>query len=183
MLPQTPAYLIRAVRCVVPCSGFITIPLGISYHHPAAKPSHPSEAQRQVFAGTSCDARDVLPTPLTGYCAQVDLAGSEMVNKTGAKGHTLTEAKMINKSLSALGNVIKALTESAHHIPYRDSKLTRLLQDSLGVCISRVCTTNGCASQLTGADVCRETARLASLSRRRPHRKCVACLLFEGCSC
>ncbi|CAE7868778.1 kif3 [Symbiodinium sp. KB8] len=62
----------------------------------------------------------------------VDLAGSEMVNKTGASGQTLQEAKMINKSLSALGNVIRALTEGKPHVPYRDSKLTRLLQDSLG---------------------------------------------------
>jgi hypothetical protein len=62
----------------------------------------------------------------------VDLAGSEKINKTGAEGQTLNEAKYINKSLSALGNVISALTEGNSHVPYRDSKLTRLLQDSLG---------------------------------------------------
>jgi len=62
----------------------------------------------------------------------VDLAGSEKVGKTGAAGQTLDEAKSINKSLSALGNVINALTTSGAHIPYRDSKLTRLLSDSLG---------------------------------------------------
>jgi kinesin family protein 5 len=62
----------------------------------------------------------------------VDLAGSEKVKKTGATGQTLEEAKKINKSLSALGNVINALTSSEKHIPYRDSKLTRLLQDSIG---------------------------------------------------
>ena len=64
-----------------------------------------------------------------------DLAGSEKVEKTEAKGSTLEEAKMINKSLSALGNVINALTESSKKnvfIPYRDSKLTRILQESLG---------------------------------------------------
>lgn len=63
-----------------------------------------------------------------------DLAGSEKVGKTNASGQTLEEAKMINKSLSALGNVINALTESksGSHIPYRDSKLTRILQESLG---------------------------------------------------
>eukprot|EP01091_Cochliopodium_minus_P001063 TRINITY_DN1093_c0_g1_i2.p1 TRINITY_DN1093_c0_g1~~TRINITY_DN1093_c0_g1_i2.p1 ORF type:complete len:956 (-),score=362.75 TRINITY_DN1093_c0_g1_i2:31-2898(-) len=64
----------------------------------------------------------------------VDLAGSEKVAKTGAKGDTLKEAQAINQSLSALGNVINALTEGGtnKHIPYRDSKLTRILQESLG---------------------------------------------------
>ena len=64
----------------------------------------------------------------------VDLAGSERTKITGAKGKQLEESKRINKSLSALGNVINALTESkiVLHIPYRDSKLTRLLEDSLG---------------------------------------------------
>jgi len=69
----------------------------------------------------------------TGKLYLVDLAGSEKVEKTGASGTTLDEAKMINKSLSALGNVINALTDSkSKHIPYRDSKLTRILQESLG---------------------------------------------------
>lgn len=63
----------------------------------------------------------------------VDLAGSERQNKTGAQGERLKEATKINLSLSALGNVISALVDGrSTHIPYRDSKLTRLLQDSLG---------------------------------------------------
>jgi hypothetical protein len=63
----------------------------------------------------------------------VDLAGSERVRRTVSKGARLSEAKSINTSLSALGNVIAALAEqNATHVPYRDSKLTRLLQDSLG---------------------------------------------------
>lgn len=63
----------------------------------------------------------------------VDLAGSERVRRTVSKGARLSEAKSINTSLSALGNVIAALAEhNTSHIPYRDSKLTRLLQDSLG---------------------------------------------------
>ena len=70
----------------------------------------------------------------------VDLAGSEKVNilnnisvsKTGAIGEILEEAKKINLSLSALGNVIYSLTSNSDHIPYRDSKLTRILQESLG---------------------------------------------------
>ena len=62
----------------------------------------------------------------------VDLAGSEKIGKTGAKGQTLEEAKKINQSLSALGQVIKALADAKVHIPYRDSKLTRILQEALG---------------------------------------------------
>lgn len=63
----------------------------------------------------------------------VDLAGSERISKTGVSGDRLKEAQKINLSLSALGNVISALVDGkSHHIPYRDSKLTRLLQDSLG---------------------------------------------------
>ncbi|KAF3040555.1 Kinesin heavy chain [Didymella heteroderae] len=69
----------------------------------------------------------------SGQLFLVDLAGSEKVGKTGASGQTLEEAKKINKSLSALGMVINSLTDSkASHVPYRDSKLTRILQESLG---------------------------------------------------
>ncbi|XP_042350007.1 kinesin heavy chain-like [Plectropomus leopardus] len=70
---------------------------------------------------------------LSGKLYLVDLAGSEKVSKTGAEGAVLDEAKNINKSLSALGNVIAALSEGKKsHVPYRDSKMTRILQDSLG---------------------------------------------------
>jgi kinesin family protein 3/17 len=63
----------------------------------------------------------------------VDLAGSERQSKTGATGDRLKEATKINLSLSALGNVISALVDGkSNHVPYRDSKLTRILQDSLG---------------------------------------------------
>ncbi|XP_023391919.1 kinesin-1 heavy chain isoform X2 [Pteropus medius] len=69
---------------------------------------------------------------LSGKLYLVDLAGSEKVSKTGAEGAVLDEAKNINKSLSALGNVISALAEGSTYVPYRDSKMTRILQDSLG---------------------------------------------------
>lgn len=62
----------------------------------------------------------------------IDLAGSERVGKTDAKGDRLREAQNINKSLSALGNVISALSLKRKHVPFRDSKLTFLLRDSLG---------------------------------------------------
>lgn len=65
----------------------------------------------------------------------VDLAGSERAKKTGASGATLKEGININKSLLVLGNVISALSDEGkkgNFVPYRDSKLTRILQDSLG---------------------------------------------------
>jgi len=70
---------------------------------------------------------------IQGKLNLVDLAGSERQKKTMAKGDRLDEAKFINLSLSALGNVIKSLVNSrSTHIPFRDSKLTKLLSDSLG---------------------------------------------------
>ena len=67
----------------------------------------------------------------------VDLAGSERAKRTKAEGQRLKEGIQINKGLLALGNVISALGDDKRrmaggHVPYRDSKLTRLLQDSLG---------------------------------------------------
>ena len=69
----------------------------------------------------------------TGKLYLVDLAGSEKVSKTGAQGQTLKEANNINKSLTTLGKVIVALTDKkVTHVPYRESKLTRILSESLG---------------------------------------------------
>eukprot|EP01029_Cantina_marsupialis_P026866 TRINITY_DN73399_c0_g2_i1.p1 TRINITY_DN73399_c0_g2~~TRINITY_DN73399_c0_g2_i1.p1 ORF type:complete len:1024 (-),score=349.87 TRINITY_DN73399_c0_g2_i1:25-3096(-) len=67
-----------------------------------------------------------------GRLVLVDLAGSERIAKSNVQGIKLKEAQNINKSLSALGDVISSLTAKNNHVPFRNSKLTYLLQDSLG---------------------------------------------------
>ena len=64
---------------------------------------------------------------------QIDLAGSENVGKSEVTGAKLREAQNINKSLSALTDVMMALQAKSKHVPFRNSKLTHLLSDSLGM--------------------------------------------------
>ncbi|OMJ65479.1 hypothetical protein SteCoe_38137 [Stentor coeruleus] len=92
-----------------------------------------SSRSHSIFILTITQTNSIDYSSKTGKLYLVDLAGSEKVGKTGAAGKRLEEAKNINKSLTMLGNVITALTDGkSSHVPYRDSKLTRVLQDSLG---------------------------------------------------
>ncbi|WFC97539.1 hypothetical protein MYAM1_000253 [Malassezia yamatoensis] len=92
-----------------------------------------SSRSHSIFCFTIQQRSTETGSTKSGSLYLVDLAGSEKVGKTGASGQTLEEAKKINRSLSVLGMVINALTDGkSSHIPYRDSKLTRILQESLG---------------------------------------------------
>uniref|UniRef100_F6UK45 Kinesin-like protein n=1 Tax=Ciona intestinalis TaxID=7719 RepID=F6UK45_CIOIN len=111
-----------------------TIDEGKSNRHVAVtNMNEHSSRSHSIFLINVKQENTMTETKLTGKLYLVDLAGSEKVGKTGAEGTVLHEAMNINKSLSSLGNVISALADGTKtHIPYRDSKMTRILQDSLG---------------------------------------------------
>mmetsp|Transcript_16795 Transcript_16795/g.25247 ORF Transcript_16795/g.25247 Transcript_16795/m.25247 type:complete len:1631 (-) Transcript_16795:170-5062(-) len=101
-------------------------------HVGATKMNAESSRSHSIFA-VMCESYDsTTKKTVTGKLSLVDLAGSERADKTGASAERLREAQSINKSLSALGDVISALSEGEKFIPYRNNKLTQLMQDSLG---------------------------------------------------
>eukprot|EP01004_Peranema_trichophorum_P003197 NODE_219_length_3208_cov_30.579254_g190_i0.p1 GENE.NODE_219_length_3208_cov_30.579254_g190_i0~~NODE_219_length_3208_cov_30.579254_g190_i0.p1 ORF type:complete len:962 (+),score=220.10 NODE_219_length_3208_cov_30.579254_g190_i0:104-2989(+) len=99
---------------------FVVDLLQVPRDNPDANPLENPTPQQSHKGGKGKSSRLVL----------VDLAGSERVKKSGVEGKAMTEATAINKSLSALGNVVNGLYMESKHIPYRDSKLTRLLRSS-----------------------------------------------------
>ena len=98
----------------------------------ATKMNAGSSRSHSVFRITVQQRNEETEESWEGKLNLVDLAGSERVEKTGATGKTLKEAQAISQSLSELGNVINALADRQPHIPYRNSKLTHILQSSLG---------------------------------------------------
>ncbi|KAI0809866.1 P-loop containing nucleoside triphosphate hydrolase protein [Xylaria sp. FL0064] len=101
----------------------------------ATKCNDLSSRSHTVFTITACVKKvgeDGEEWVSAGKLNLVDLAGSENIQRSGAENKRAAEAGLINKSLLTLGRVINALVDRSSHIPYRESKLTRLLQDSLG---------------------------------------------------
>ncbi|KAI2628068.1 P-loop containing nucleoside triphosphate hydrolase protein [Hypomontagnella submonticulosa] len=101
----------------------------------ATKCNDLSSRSHTVFTITACvkqTGEDGAEYVSAGKLNLVDLAGSENIQRSGAENKRAAEAGLINKSLLTLGRVINALVDRGSHIPYRESKLTRLLQDSLG---------------------------------------------------
>ncbi|RUP49764.1 hypothetical protein BC936DRAFT_141534, partial [Jimgerdemannia flammicorona] len=99
------------------------------------RPGSAMSSHRQSMSGSSEDGEEGEWVVVNSKFHFVDLAGSERLKRTSAAGERMKEGININAGLSALGNVISALgdqSKKVSHIPYRDSKLTRLLQDSLG---------------------------------------------------
>lgn len=102
---------------------------------PLEEPSKEEGEQQAPTDQDQSSSSSSLKTSLISKFHFVDLAGSERLKRTNAEGDRKKEGISINQGLLALGNVISALgdeTRKAAHIPYRDSKLTRMLQDSLG---------------------------------------------------
>ncbi|XP_033221972.1 kinesin-like protein KIF18A [Belonocnema kinseyi] len=97
--------------------------------------------------------------------SMIDLAGSERASATGCKGARFKEGANINKSLLALGNCINNLADGIKHIPYRESKLTRLLKDSLGGNCQTVMIANISPSSMTYEDTC-NTLRYANRAKK-----------------
>ncbi|XP_030000083.1 putative LOC110439812 homolog [Sphaeramia orbicularis] len=101
--------------------------------HISATKMNVESSRSHLIVGIKVESKNLTNGSVsTGKLSLVDLAGSERAAKTGAKDHQLKEANSINKSLSALGDVISALSAELPHVPYRNSKLTQVMQDSLG---------------------------------------------------
>jgi kinesin family protein 5 len=134
-LPQKGLVIDGLSKEYVTCAGDVMEVLRAGYR--ARKVAHTrqnlhSSRSHAIFMLTVEQHSAVEGTERLGKLTLVDLAGSEKVSKSESVGQTLEEAKKINWSLSALGKVIDALAERRSHVPYRDSQLTRVLQEALG---------------------------------------------------
>eukprot|EP01018_Ginkgo_biloba_P032013 Gb_25781 [translate_table: standard] len=106
---------------------------GIERRHTSGTQMNAESSRSHLILSTIIESTNLqTQVQVKGKLSFVDLAGSERVKKSGSTGHQLKEAQSINRSLSALGDVISALASEGQHIPYRNHKLTMLMSDSLG---------------------------------------------------
>lgn len=121
-------------------------------------------AQLAASLPSTSSTAPALPPSTIGRLYLVDLAGSERVRKSAVIGPRLKEAQYINKSLSALGDVLESLDKKQAHVPYRNSKLTHILQDSLGGAARTLLICNVCPGAFT-ADETLYSLQFASRAR------------------
>lgn len=121
------------VECTSAAQLMATLDAGQKRRHVSSTQMN-RESSRSHLIMTICIESTNLQTQSVsrGKLSFVDLAGSERVKKSGSAGDQLKEAQAINKSLSALGDVISALASEQGHVPYRNHKLTMLMSDSIG---------------------------------------------------
>merc|ERR1719261_326547 len=125
---------------------------GLQQRHVAeTKMNRESSRSHLIFSVVLTGVDESTGRVSTGKLTLIDLAGSERLKKSEAEGEQLKEAIAINKSLSALGDVIEALTTNAKAVPYRNHKLTQLMSDSLGGNAKTLMFVN-CSPALSNAD-------------------------------
>jgi len=129
---QVPDLHLASVSCIEDVQQLVAF--GMKNRSTSATNMNAHSSRSHCIFSVHVTCEDLLKSVTSfGKMHLIDLAGSERLSRTGATGDRLKEAQNINKSLSALGNCISALAAKQKHVPFRDSRLTHLLQDSLGV--------------------------------------------------
>jgi len=118
--------------CSLPEHVFTAIAAGTANKHTASHGMNTRSSRSHTIFQISVISKTITGSTCSSKINMIDLAGSERIKKTGAEGISLTEAKKINLSLSTLGNCINSIVEHKSSIPFRESKLTLILKDSLG---------------------------------------------------
>jgi kinesin family protein 5 len=123
---------VQETPCCTPEDVFNAIAAGTANKHTGSHAMNTRSSRSHTVFQVTVNGRMPTGSTIKAKINMVDLAGSERIKKTGAVGQSLEEAKKINLSLSTLGNCINAVVENRSSIPFRESKLTLILKDSLG---------------------------------------------------